>query len=283
MQLQLFLITLASSTWSSRGFAFHSLGHQQCLRRSAFETKQICKHRAYFAGFYSAGERSAQSFSLNASPSTSTNNSKNNAQSQHDGIHPDYRRDPSDVTTADDKNDINVEAIQDMLRIRDKARLRKDFDLADEILAELQQDHGVFVVDDKRMWTSRFKVDGQFSIEYQRDPDDADAPNLDVKAVQDLLNIRDKARRKRDFQLADELRDELIEGYGVYVNDVLRSWSTTPPWQQVSSRHHLIESSSSELVKKQPIEVTKSKRPRRPLKMQVRLTTMVYYIDTLER
>lgn len=55
--------------------------------------------------------------------------------------------------------------------------------------------------------------------------DDWNAGNLndaddDVGAVvQDILQIREKARRKHDFLLVDELRDELEEDYGVHVVD----------------------------------------------------------------
>lgn len=148
--------------------------------------------------------------------------------------HHDYIRDPSDA-----KNSIHHEkqriikdekvhsdtVINDMLKIRDKAILRKDYDLADEILAELWRDHGVIVLEKEGLWTTRFKtIEGgkSLSSEYKRDPstDDSHAgcsSGLDLNYfVEDILCIREKALRKRDFQLADEMSDELLRiDYGV--------------------------------------------------------------------
>mmetsp|Transcript_11250 Transcript_11250/g.23144 ORF Transcript_11250/g.23144 Transcript_11250/m.23144 type:complete len:149 (+) Transcript_11250:26-472(+) len=110
--------------------------------------------------------------------------------------------------------------INDMLKIRDKAILRKDYDLADEILAELWRDHGV-IVKKEGTWTTGFKtVEGGKSVssEYIREcnPGNDDdyagcSSDLDFKYyIEDILGIREKALRKRDWQLANEMSDELL-------------------------------------------------------------------------
>jgi cysteinyl-tRNA synthetase len=44
-------------------------------------------------------------------------------------------------------------------------------------------------------------------------------PNRQIKAVQDLVAEREAARRRRDWQLADQLRTRLLHEYNVIIED----------------------------------------------------------------
>ena len=92
---------------------------------------------------------------------------------------------------------VGVEAVQDIIRIREKAKRKKDFLLAEKLRDELIENYGV-------------RMNGGDDIKYNCN---------DVEAVQDIIKICEKAWRKKDFLLADELRDELIENYGVDANN----------------------------------------------------------------
>jgi hypothetical protein len=42
--------------------------------------------------------------------------------------------------------------------------------------------------------------------------------------VENMISSRDQARRQRDYQTSDEIRDELRKKYNVHVDDKLKSW-----------------------------------------------------------
>lgn len=59
-----------------------------------------------------------------------------------------------------------------------------------------------------------------------------DATHLDadtVKAIQQLLKARDQARRRRNYEASDNMREELRNEYGVQIDDRLTMWWTGPP------------------------------------------------------
>ena len=63
---------------------------------------------------------------------------------------------------------------------------------------------------------------------YMRDPTDDMSIEVDEAQVYNLLSLRHVAQRKKDFVVADEIRDELNNVHGVYVWDNDRLWSTSP-------------------------------------------------------
>ena len=59
----------------------------------------------------------------------------------------DYTRSPTDVSTGLKEGSTSLEAVHELLRERLEAKLAKDFDEADALLAQLERDHGVTVND----------------------------------------------------------------------------------------------------------------------------------------
>jgi cysteinyl-tRNA synthetase len=53
-------------------------------------------------------------------------------------------------------------------------------------------------------------------------------PNRQIKAVQDLVAEREAARRRRDWQLADQLRTRLLHEYNVIIEDTAAGPRVTP-------------------------------------------------------
>jgi hypothetical protein len=62
----------------------------------------------------------------------------------------DYSRHPNDPTD----DDIDIDGINRLLRVRHDARRKQEFDLADNIRAQLKTKHRVFVVDHDRTWST---------------------------------------------------------------------------------------------------------------------------------
>ena len=66
---------------------------------------------------------------------------------------------------------------------------------------------------------------GYNSGPYERDTS-RDTSNVDVAAVETLLDERAQHKRQRDYESADAIRDQLLTEYSVGVNDRERSWRT---------------------------------------------------------
>ena len=62
---------------------------------------------------------------------------------------------------------------------------------------------------------------------YARDPDDDRSVIVDEVAINDLIKHRSQAQFKRDYDLADKIRDDLNQLHGVYVWDKDSLWTTS--------------------------------------------------------
>jgi len=121
------------------------------------------------------------------------------------------------------------EIVMAALNERTKAKGERDFDTADAIRDSLLDDYNVEVNDRLQEWS----VGGDFGIT-QRKNKDRDRPYVrrgggglteeDVAAISDLVEKRSLAKRNRDFEVADDIRDELQQKYSVKIDDRSREW-----------------------------------------------------------
>jgi hypothetical protein len=67
-----------------------------------------------------------------------------------------------------------------------------------------------------------------FGCSYQRHANDQrkDDEDLDIDAIEALIEERNEAKRERNFEHADAIRDDLKSMHGVYLNDRERTWGT---------------------------------------------------------
>jgi cysteinyl-tRNA synthetase len=84
----------------------------------------------------------------------------------------------------------------------------------------------------------------KFGHDYQYDTSGSDAPDddLDIERIDTLISDRARARGDGRFDEADEIRDILLDDFGVVVNDRDKVWSTTNmnsnDQQQEQQMHH---------------------------------------------
>ena len=121
--------------------------------------------------------------------------------------------------------------IHDILAERVRAKRARDFERADELKAVLLSEFQVLVNDRQRSWSFGSKVDGRHDYTRVGDLDAA----VEEEKVHEILAERVLAKRARDFDRADELKEVLQRELGVRVNDRARSWSVgasarTPSW-----------------------------------------------------
>ena len=66
---------------------------------------------------------------------------------------------------------------------------------------------------------------GRQSFQYSRDTS-RDSSNVDEKAVEDMIRKRSDAKRDRDYDTADSIREELMRDYQVGIDDRENTWRT---------------------------------------------------------
>ena len=127
--------------------------------------------------------------------------------------------DNSSLISAKDRN-----YVEHMISLRDKARIRKDFDAADKIRDDLKYDFGVHLDDRLKLWwnaidgmnavpdtLAAIKGDGNWKgprswRQIPTTPENDACVNADL--VEGLLKQRDIARLEKDFKTADMLLDQ---------------------------------------------------------------------------
>ena len=124
-------------------------------------------------------------------------------------------------------NDATI--IQDLVEERIAAKRAKDFDTADSIRDELLEDYNVIVNDRTREWSvggdfGEAKTDSDRDRPYDMSPHSL-AVGDDLSNIQNLVAQRSKAKKTRDFNSADSIRDELQSVYNVEIDDRQRLWS----------------------------------------------------------
>lgn len=136
----------------------------------------------------------------------------------------DYVRHP------DDDTDVDVAVVDQLLLDRLQAKLRHDFNKADEIKQRLRFDFGVRVDDGGKLWRGGVNpdvADVHKTETYTRVTDDDDR-QVDEHEVERLIALRHQARRKKYWSRADEILDELIY-LGIVIDDEARTWRSTQP------------------------------------------------------
>ena len=117
-------------------------------------------------------------------------------------------------------------SIETLLRSRAEARADRDFEKADTIRAELEGTYGVKLFDrDGRWQDSEGRVGFYQELHKAPKVKVVSSTSLSREQIQLLVDNRTKARRARNFQLADELRDELAAS-GVELFDKMNSWQS---------------------------------------------------------
>ena len=133
-----------------------------------------------------------------------------------------YVKSPESLTLSSEDEDYVMEKIDE----RSTAKQDRDFETADAIRDALAQEFNVVIDDRKKLWS----VGGDFGEGSPRRRDGytrrggGGLPDDDLAIVTNMLSERAQAKKDRDFDLADELRDELKSTYNVVIDDKNREW-----------------------------------------------------------
>jgi hypothetical protein len=170
-------------------------------------------------------------------------------------------------------------AIRSLIKARDSARFRKQYDASDNMREELKQEFGVHVDDRLKMWWTSVddsvpqtirdvKGEGRWEDpktwrQIPTTPENDACVNPDL--VNGLLTQRDISRREKDFSTADalliEARDSPDGDLTLRIHDESRTWriwTNAPPPRPVSHRR---EETDEKSAGEQCISLTKEFAP----------------------
>ncbi|KAL3791671.1 hypothetical protein HJC23_003928 [Cyclotella cryptica] len=117
----------------------------------------------------------------------------------------------------------DIEAITKLVEERSEAKATGEYDKADAIFAKLTDTYNVNVDDRQGEWALRHE-------EYQMSSDTAIVPDESVqRIIGEKLAERILARKNRDFDLADAIRQELKREYMVEIDDRSKEWKVCHP------------------------------------------------------
>jgi len=130
-----------------------------------------------------------------------------------------YQRGPGKTLSAE-----QIETITALVAERSESKAVADYNRADEIFDQLQSEYNVNVDDKRAEWAL-------LSEEYLlNEVDSSFVPDEDVQIkIGKLLGDRILARKCRDFDKADDIRDELREDYLVEIDDRSKDWVVVAP------------------------------------------------------
>ena len=164
-----------------------------------------------------ADGRSFIDFTSPTSTSTSTSTGSNNQD--HDN-----RQKYVEYTKARNSKSLSIrdeEYILNKLKERHDAKLNRDYDSADDILDELRFLKNVQVDDTKRT----YRVVDPFKVEYTFGGKRVNNIHPDIlHDIESKIKERANAKKRKEYDLADDLLKELTEKHGVRVDDVKKEW-----------------------------------------------------------
>jgi len=142
-----------------------------------------------------------------------------------------------------DLKDEELKEIEDLIQKRDKQRKQRNYKMSDRLREMLKEDFGVHLDDRLKMWwtdtqhggvpgvVSEIKGEGRWGAQkpWRQIPTTPDNDAMvDTDQVMTLLNKRDKARRRKDFNTADDLLQRAYDapqgGLGLRIHDESRTW-----------------------------------------------------------
>lgn len=152
--------------------------------------------------------------------------------------------------------DEELKEIEALIEKRDKQRMQRNFKMSDQLRAQLGEEFGVHLDDTLKMWwtdtkhggvpgaVSEIKGEGKWggkvSAWRQIPTTPSNDAMVDTARVMELLSKRDRARRRKDFDTADDLLKKAHDSpegeLGLRIHDESRTWriwtEAPPPRKQ---------------------------------------------------
>lgn len=121
-----------------------------------------------------------------------------------------------------DLSEEEVDRITKLLAERYKAKKERDFDTADDIREELRETYNVAIDDKSLEW---HVINDDY---VQVVGENGGLPEEQLETVNALIEERKDCKAQRNYERADEIRDELTEEYFILIDDRIKEWRYVP-------------------------------------------------------
>jgi hypothetical protein len=123
----------------------------------------------------------------------------------------------------------DLATVANMVESRARAKRKEDFHLSDQLSDELKADYGVKVNDKRREWSINTinNADDDAYVPSPIAPKDDLTHLMEERSkafIQKRLTDREVARKSKDYDMADMIRDELRDDYSVVIDDRTKEW-----------------------------------------------------------
>jgi len=148
----------------------------------------------------------------------------------------------------DVSGDVSDEAIDELVAERMACKMERDFDRADAIREDLRSEHNVLIDDRLKMWSvggdfgtehnARRELSHQFATRgYVKSTSSLELSPEDATYIQEQIDQRSTAKRDRDFETADDIRDFLLQKFDVSIDDKMKLWSVGGAFEENGGRN----------------------------------------------
>ena len=120
--------------------------------------------------------------------------------------------------------EVDQETIQALVNERTVVKKARNFQEADDIREDLAERFDVSINDKIKEWSVGGSFGGRAGGEYVLSSSSAPVDENDMKIIQDALKQRGQAKKKRDYETADAIREELKEDFNVFIDDREKEW-----------------------------------------------------------
>jgi cysteinyl-tRNA synthetase len=128
-------------------------------------------------------------------------------------------------------SDADVATVEQRLRDRCQAKIDRQFYLADEIKDQLKNQYSVLILDNTKEWLvqpNRYRFVGDTSSIPSTTAFFLDDDETTLAYIERRVQERIEYKKIRNWQAADEIRDQLKDKYSVTIDDKTFSWSILP-------------------------------------------------------
>ena len=163
-------------------------------------------------------------------------------------------------------NDDDAEIVKDLLEQRTSAKSGRNYEKADSIRDRLYETYNIriddrlgewsvggnFGDDDTSHWATTSRSSEE-SLRYEKSATSAHLPSAaDERYIQSKVDERMRAKRTRNYDLSDSIRDDLFRRFDVTIHDKINEWSVGGDFGEDNSWTHVLPGGES--IKKELAE-----------------------------
>jgi len=153
-----------------------------------------------------------------------------------------------------------MELVNDLLAQRSNARSSGNYAVSDSIRDQIFETHNIRIDDQLGEWSVGGKFFGdeednsshwastknkQTLLGYKKSEASQYLPESEERYIQGKVDERMRAKRTRNYELSDSIRDELYSNYDVTIHDKMNLWSAGGDFGEGNSWNHVVPDKSN--------------------------------------